>query len=132
MKKNFCSASFGICIYVFFYFLFVCFFLVFVFCFLFFLDVIRREVKLQTEDISRVYRKKIISLSKEYVMWNWQVKNIFPKLSANNSLNMVCLQNCWEWLSFDNFYRVHSSSKVGILPPYLPCILTWRLLVDSS
>ena len=121
--------------YVFMFFFTFClfvFFLVFVFCFLFFLDVIRREVKLQTEDISRVYRKKIISLSKEYVMWNWQVKNIFCKLSANNSLTMVCFQKYLEWLSSDNFYRVHSSSKIGILPPYLRCILTWRLLVDSS
>ena len=48
--------------YVFMFFFIFClfvFFLVFVFCFLFFLDVIRREVKLQAEDISRVYRKNM-------------------------------------------------------------------------
>ena len=71
--------------------------------------------------ISRVNQKKIKSSRKEYVTWTcfkfWPMKNIFRKLSANESLIVACLQIYRELSNLPTFLRFHSNSK---LISYLP------------
>ena len=66
-----------------------------------------------------VYRKKIKSSRKEYVMWAcfefWPIKNIFRKLWANESLIMACLQIHRELLSVATFLRGSFKLKRGIV-----------------
>ena len=63
----------------------------------------------------------IKSSRREHVMRTcfkfWPMKNIFGKLSANETLNMACLQIHWEQLSLATFLRAHSNSKeISYLP----------------
>ena len=63
---------------------------------------------------TRVNKKKIKNSGKEYVIRTcliWPMKNIFGKLSANESFIMTCVQIYQELLLFLTFLQVHSSSK---------------------
>ena len=65
--------------------------------------------------VVRNKHKKIKSSRKEYVMWIcfkfWPMKNIFRKLSTNESLIMACLQIYRELLSLATFLQAHSNSE---------------------
>ena len=90
-----CLVSFGVCIYI-----------------QYFFDVVRN--KFQTIIYTRFNQEKIKSLRKEYAMWTcfkfWPMKNIFRKIQANRSLAMA-----WEiyreLLPLATYLRVHSNSK---------------------
>ena len=65
--------------------------------------------------ISRANQKKIKSSRKQYIIWTcfklWPIKNIFQKISANESLILAYLPIYQELLLLVNFLRVSSNSK---------------------
>ena len=81
----------------------------------YFFAMVRNKLQTITNIYTRVSKKNIKSSRKEHVMRTcfkfWPMKNIFQKLSANESLIMACLQIYRELLLLATFLRVYSNSQ---------------------